>query len=85
MTLTSWFKFNFSKKNILIVGGSRGIGYSAATLFSKLGGNVIVTCKKNKSLEEFEKNNKDENIRIEQLDLTNDISIENLIKKNYCR
>ena len=75
------FKFNFSKKNILIVGGSRGIGYSAATLFAKLGGRVIVTCKKNKSLEEFEKNNNDENIRIEQLDLTNDISIENLIKK----
>ena len=75
------FKFNFSKKNILIVGGSRGIGYSAATLFAKLGGNVIVTCKKNKSLEEFVKNNKDGNIRIEKLDLTNDISIENLIEK----
>ena len=75
------FKFNFSKKNILIVGGSRGIGYSAAALFAKLGGNVIVTCKKNKSLEEFVKNNKDENIRIEKLDLTNDISIENLIEK----
>ena len=75
------FKFNFSKKNILIVGGSSGIGYSAATLFAKLGGNVIVTCKKKKSLEEFIKNNKDENIRIEQLDLTNEISIENFIGK----
>ena len=32
----SEFEFNFSKKNILIVGGSSGIGYEAAVLFSKL-------------------------------------------------
>ena len=48
-------EFNFKKKNILIVGGSSGIGYHAATLFAKLGGNVIVTCKKNKSLEILKK------------------------------
>ena len=40
------FEFNFSKKNILIVGGSSGIGYQAGILFAKLGGNVIVTSKK---------------------------------------
>ena len=49
------FEFNFSKKNILIVGGSSGIGYQAGILFAKLGGNVIVTSKKNKSLEDFSK------------------------------
>ena len=48
-------EFNFSKKNILIIGGSSGIGYQSAILFSKLGANVIVTCKKNKTLEEFKK------------------------------
>ena len=42
------FEFNFSKKNILIVGGCSGIGYQAAILFAKLGGNVIVTSKKKK-------------------------------------
>ena len=30
------FEFNFSKKNILIVGGSSGIGYQAAILFSQV-------------------------------------------------
>ena len=40
------FEFNFSNKNILIVGGCSGIGYQAAILFSKLGGNVIITSKK---------------------------------------
>ena len=74
-------EFNFSKKNILIVGGSSGIGYHAAVLFSKLGGNVIVTYKKNKSLEEFKKKNNNGNIIIEQLDLTNEISIGNLTEK----
>ena len=42
--------------------------------------NVIVTCKKNKSLEDFKKKN-NQKINIEQLDLTNEISIENLIEK----
>ena len=77
----SKLEFNFKKKNILIVGGSSGIGYHAAVLFSNLGGNVIITCKKNNSLESFKKNNIDKKITIEQLDLTNEISIETLTKK----
>ena len=72
------FEFNFRKKNILIVGGSSGIGYEAAILFAKLGGNVIVTSKKNKSLEDFSKKNNIEKIKIMQLDVTNEISIERL-------
>ncbi len=77
----SEFEFNFSKKNILIVGGSSGIGYEAAVLFSKLGGNVTVTCKKNKSFEEFKIKNENEKISIEKLDLTNDIAVEGLAEK----
>ncbi len=75
------FKFDYTHKNILITGGNSGIGFEAANIFSTLGGNVIVTCKKKKSLEAFKLKNKDKNIRIEQLDLTNEISIENLVSK----
>ncbi len=77
----SEFTFNFKKKNILIIGGSRGIGYHAANLFSNLGAEVIVTYKKNTSLEDFKKNNNNVNIHIEQLDLTNEISISKLTEK----
>ena len=71
-------EFDFRNKNILIIGGSKGIGYQTAILFSDLGGKVIVTCKTKNSLEEFKKNNNNKNISIELLDLTNEISIENL-------
>ena len=73
--------FDYSNKNILIVGGSSGIGYQAACLFSSHGGKVIVTCKSKKSLEAFEDKNQNKNITIELLDLTNEISIEKLEKK----
>ncbi len=75
------FDFDFSNKNILITGGNGGIGYQAANLFSDLGGEVTVTCKTKKSLEEFNVRNKNKRINIEQLDLTNQISIEKLEKK----
>ena len=42
------FKFDYTHKNILITGGNSGIGFEAANIFSTLGGNVIVTCKKKK-------------------------------------
>ena len=74
-------ELDFRNKNILIVGGSQGIGYQTAILFSDLGGKVIVTCKTKRSLEEFKKNNNNKNISIELLDVTNEISIENLEKK----
>ena len=75
------FQFDFGNKNILITGGARGIGYETAILFSQLGANVTVTCKSKKKLEEFQKINKYHTIKIELLDLTNEISIENLEKK----
>ena len=77
----TYLGIDFSKKDILIIGGVKGIGYKAATMFSKLGGNVIVTCKTQKSLDEFNKNNNDQNIVVKALDLTNEISIKNLSKK----
>ena len=75
------FQFDFGNKNILITGGAGGIGYATAILFSQLGANVTVTCKSKKKLEEFQKINKYQTIKIELLDLTNEISIENLEKK----
>ena len=75
------FQFDFSNKSILIIGGAGGIGHKAAILFSQLGASVTVTCKSRSKLGEFQKFNKDQNIKIELLDLTNDISIENLEKK----
>ena len=40
---------DFSQKNILITGGSRGIGRACAKLFSDLNANVIITFKSNKA------------------------------------
>ena len=74
-------QFDFSNKNILITGGSQGIGYQTANLFAQLGGKVLVTCKTKKSLENFKQRNNNNNISIELLDLTNEISIEKLEKK----
>jgi len=35
--------FEFKDKNVLITGGSKGIGYAAAKLFAKCGANVMIT------------------------------------------
>ena len=40
-------KIDFSNKNVLITGGSRGIGRACAQLFSELNANVIITYKTN--------------------------------------
>src|SRR5205823_14369985 len=37
--------FDFSNKNILITGGSRGIGKACAVLFARYGANIIITYK----------------------------------------
>ena len=43
------FKFNFSKKNILIVGGSRGIGKGIAEIFIENGCSVAITYNSSKA------------------------------------
>lgn len=40
---------DFTNKNVLITGGSRGIGRACAKLFSDLHANVIITYQSNKA------------------------------------
>ena len=79
---------DFSNKNILITGGSRGIGKACAKLFAELNGNVIFTYKTNiqKAKETLsELDNKSNNHNFFQLDISSPVNIkyfyEALIKK----
>ena len=70
---------DFENKNVLITGGVQGIGYECAKKFQELGSNVTVTCLTSKSYEKFLDLKK--TIKVERLDITNDISIEELKEK----
>jgi NAD(P)-dependent dehydrogenase (short-subunit alcohol dehydrogenase family) len=65
-------KIDFTNKNVLITGGSRGIGRACAQLFSELNANVIITYRSN--LAEAEQTikslNKNGNHSFFQLDIT---------------
>ena len=74
-------KDSFNNKNVLITGGVKGIGFECAKKFLDYGSNVIVTCKTNTSYDEFNDLGIDSNIKLEKLDLTNNISIDLLKKK----
>ena len=74
-------KEQFKNKTILITGGVQGIGFECAKKFASFGSNVIVTCKSQSSFDIFKKNNLKNNIQLEKLDLTNEISIDILHKK----
>lgn len=41
-------QFDFTQKNVLITGGSRGIGRACAQLFTQSGANVLITYRSNK-------------------------------------
>ena len=69
-------KEQFKNKTVLITGGVQGIGFECAKKFQSFGCKVIVTCKSEASFDFFEKNYLKENIQLEKLDLTNEISID---------
>ena len=70
---------DLENKNVLISGGVDGIGYECAKKFQELGSNVTVTCLTNNSYEKFL--GLEKTIKVERLDITNDISIEELKEK----
>ena len=74
-------KEQFKDKTVLITGGIQGIGFECAKKFKSFGSKVIVTCKSQASFDFFENNSMKENIQLEKLDLTNEISIDMLHKK----
>ncbi|MCY7420746.1 MAG: SDR family oxidoreductase [Chitinophagaceae bacterium] len=74
---------DFTDKNVMITGGSRGIGRACAVLFSKLGANVIITYKSN--LSEAKKTldllSKGGNHSIYQLNITDAGSIQTVFEE----
>jgi NAD(P)-dependent dehydrogenase (short-subunit alcohol dehydrogenase family) len=70
--------FDFTNKNVLITGGSRGIGRACAKLFSGLNANVVITYKSNVTEGErtFNMLNSKMNHSIYQLDIANPEKIE---------
>ena len=75
-------QIDFSNKNVLITGGSRGIGKACAKLFSSLNANVIFTYKSNTkaaatTLDELGKKG---NHKSYQLDITKSDEIERVFK-----
>lgn len=68
--------FDFTNKNVLITGGTRGIGLAASKLFAASGGNVIMTYRSDKaSAESALKKLGNGNHSIFQLDVSNAAAI----------
>jgi len=71
--------FAFTNKNVLITGGTRGIGFAASKLFAASGANVIMTYRSDRaSAESALKELGNGNHSIFQLDVSNAIAIKNL-------
>lgn len=78
---------DFTDKNVLITGGSRGIGKACAELFAQTGANVIITYKGDKTAaEEVLQNLKPAEHAAYQLDVTNPAAIDHFFvafRKNH--
>jgi len=72
---------NFKNKNVLITGGSRGIGRACAIAFSKGGANVAINYQSNKraAKETLDLLENGDNIAL-QADISNEAEVEQLIK-----
>ena len=72
------YTIDFTGKTALITGGASGIGYAIAEAFQEAGADVIVTAKSDNSLEKCSEKTRFGTLRKYKLDVTNDISIENI-------
>jgi NAD(P)-dependent dehydrogenase (short-subunit alcohol dehydrogenase family) len=74
---------DFTGKNVLITGGSRGIGSACAILFSRLNANVIITYKSNlaRGKQTLELLNDKQDNSLYQLDVSKPGSIQQLFKQ----
>jgi len=72
----------FNNKKVLIIGGSRGIGFMTTQFLSLGGSNITTTYSKYKNdLLNFKKNNSLSKLKICKLDINNKQSLSNFIKK----
>ena len=72
------YTIDLTEKTALITGGASGIGYAIAEAFQEAGADVIVTAKSDDSLEKCNEKTRFGTLRKYKLDVTNDISIENI-------
>lgn len=74
---------DFTNKNVLITGGSRGIGRACANLFSDLNANVIITYKSNlaEGRQTLELLNNKQNHSLYQLDISKPEDIKQLFQQ----
>lgn len=77
--MSQHFQFNFSNQTALITGGVSGIGAATALAFKKAGAKVIATGLTTQEIEAAKNNPDFSGIDIYQLDVTDRVSITNLV------
>ena len=74
-------EIDFSGKTVLVTGGASGIGYGIALAFLEAGAEVIVTARSDATLEACEQHTAFGELTAHKLDVTNDLSIEELLER----
>ena len=75
------YTIDLTGKIALVTGGASGIGYAIALAFLEAGAEVIVTAKSDESLEKCNIKTKYGVLKKYKLDVTNDISIDNILNE----
>ena len=75
------YTIDLTGKIALVTGGASGIGYAIALAFLEAGAEVIVTAKSDESLDKCNIKTKYGVLKKYKLDVTNDISIDNILNE----